>query len=264
MNKIGFLAKEDYYSTVSEDVEGFLTKRFEEQGDDNESVEHHVLITKRFEEQGDDNESVEHHVLMKRTSSSFTKGWEGSLLRLISELTEEESERSRQNLQEILREKIQSTKTHDEVLDILSDHDLGHYVCDYHDYLAWRQENLEEDESLGIVLQSLQSWAFFLINFAEPNNLPYAKITADDVGCIDLMWEISPSPIPFDLDNEYYGNGEGIAMLKFYPSYLNHLTILSGAYGCERLRISLDGTLSYTKTQEILITFGDRLLYAES
>ena len=194
----------------------------------------------KYEEHSDDNGSVEYHVFMERptelTTSSLSKGWLDSFRRLFSELTEEERERihqinyfqeyaktrrafMHQDFQAILREKIQNTETHDEVLDILLDHNLGHYVCDYHNYLAWRQENLEEDESPGIVLQSLQSWAFFLINFSEPNNLPYAKITADDVGCIDLMWEISPNPILFDLDNEYYGNGEGIAMLKFYPSY---------------------------------------------
>lgn len=260
MNKVGFLAKEDSYSTASEDVEMFLTRTYEEQSGDSEVVEYHDF--------------------MERTTSSLTKGWMDSFLRHISELTEARERfhqiyysqvnarfrRSNlhQKFQEILREMIQNTETDDEVLDILLDHNLDNYVCDYHSYLAWRQENLEEDERPGIVLQSLQSWAFFLISFSEPNNLPYAKITADDVGCIDLIWEISPNPIPFDMDNEYYGNGEGIAMLKFYPSYLNHLTILSGAYGCEKLRISLDGTLSYMKTQEILVTFRDRLLYAGS
>ena len=261
MNKVGFLVKEDIYSTASEDVEVFLERKYEEYSGANESIEYQAF--------------------MERTASSVTKGWMDSFLRVFSKLTEEERNRFHQinyfqeyaksrhtfvhqQFQTILKDEIQDTETHDEVLDIMLERDLGHYVDDYHNYLAWRQENLEEDESPGIVLQSLQSWAFFLISFAEPNNLPYSKITADDVGCIDLIWEISPNPIPFDMDNEYYGNGEGIAMLKFYPSYLNHLTILSGGYGCERLRISLDGTLSYMKTQEILTTFGDRLLYADS
>ncbi len=159
-----------------------------------------------------------------------------------------------------LRKEVFDTTTHDEVLDILSRNGLKECAQDYDDYLTWRKEDLEEDESPEIILQSLQSWAWFLLDYVEPSNLPYAKLSADFVGCVELTWTLSPKSIPDSLENKYYGNGEGILLLSFYPSYLNYLSILTGPYGSEKRRIALSGYIPHTKTKEIMDLFRRRIV----
>ena len=143
---------------------------------------------------------------------------------------------------------------------MLTRNDLGRHVENYKAYLEWRQEDLEEGESPGVVLQSLQSWAWFLVSYAQPKKLPLARMKADFDGCIELIWRLSPERVSGDPDNGYWGNGRGIAILKFYPSYLNYLSILSGPYASEKRRLSVDGFLSHTKTQQVLNVFAERLL----
>ena len=159
-----------------------------------------------------------------------------------------------------LRQEVFNTTTHDEVLDILSRNGLKECAQDYDDYLTWRKEDLEEDESPGIILQSLQSWAWFLLDYVEPSNLPYAKLSADFVGCVELTWTLSPESICESLENKYYGNGEGILLLSFYPSYLNYLSILTGPYGSEKRRIALSGYIPHTKTKQIMDLFRERIV----
>ena len=60
---------------------------------------------------------------------------------------------------ELDRQEIFASQSHVDVLNVLSRNDLVQYVEDYHRYIEHRQEILEEGESRGIVLQSLQSWA---------------------------------------------------------------------------------------------------------
>jgi len=158
---------------------------------------------------------------------------------------------------------IFASETHDEVLNVLSKNGLEKYRQDYVDYLNWRQKELEKDESRGIILQSLQSWAWFLIDYAIPNQLPYAKIDADFDGCIDLTWRLSENPLPNDPDNEYFGNGRGLIHLTFFPSYLNYLSVFSGAYGNDKHRIGFDGWFSHTKTKQVLSMFAERLQSAK-
>ena len=160
------------------------------------------------------------------------------------------------------REELFSTETHEEVLTILVQRNLSSYVEDYKSYLDRRQEELEEGESPGIILQSLQSWAWFAVSYAEPKNLPCAKFRADFDGCIELIWRLYTDPISNDADNEYWGNGRGIAVLRFYPSYLNSLSILSGPYASEKLRLSLESCLSHEKTQQTIDIFSERFLNA--
>ena len=161
---------------------------------------------------------------------------------------------------ELIRKQVFRTESHDKVLEILSKNGLGHYVEDYHAHLQSRQEYLEEDESPGIILQSLQSWAWFLISFAEPRKLPYAGMKADYDGCVELVWRLSEESTLYDPDDEYWGNGRGIAVLKFYPSYLNSLSILSGPYASEKRRLSFEGQLSHLKTQQVIDIFAERFL----
>ena len=161
---------------------------------------------------------------------------------------------------ENLRQKLFATESHDEVLEILTQNDLERFVADYQVYLEQRQETRDEDERPGIILQSLQSWAWFLISYAAPMGLPYTMVDADIDGCIELEWRLSDEPIEDDPDNEYWGNGEGIALLRFYPSHMNALSILSGPYACERRRLAFESCMSHTKTRQILDLFAERLL----
>ena len=161
---------------------------------------------------------------------------------------------------EHLREKVFESKTHDEVLDVLSENGLEECRQDYVDYLAWRQKELEVDESPGIILQSLQSWAWFLLDYAEPTRLPYTKIGADFAGCVELIWILSPDPLLDNSENEYYGNGEGMLLLNFYPSYLNYLSILTGPYASEKRRIDLSGFIPHTMTKHIIELFRERIV----
>ena len=157
-----------------------------------------------------------------------------------------------------LRKRLFAAETHDKVLEILSQNNVGRYVEEYRSYLEWRQEELEEGESPGIILQSLQSWAWFLVSYAVPKKLPFARVKADFDGCIELIWRLSTEPIVDDPDNEYWGNGRGIVVLRFYPSFLNSLSILSGPYASEKLRLSIDGCLSHEKTRQIMDVFAER------
>lgn len=156
---------------------------------------------------------------------------------------------------------IFDTRTHDSVLDVLRSRNLGYYVEDYYTYLKYRKEDIEGDESPGIILQSLQSWAWFLIDYSEPNELPYVKITADYFGCVDLIWRLSPDSTSNDPDNEYYGPGKGLIVLRFLPSYLNYLSIMSGVLGNGMRRIAFDGYFSHNTTKSILNAFTERMLH---
>ena len=160
---------------------------------------------------------------------------------------------------ELDRKEIFASHSHVDVLNVLSRNDLVQYVEDYHRYIEHRQEILEDGESPGIILQSLQSWAWFLIDFVKPSKIPYAKIDADFDGCIELTWRLSSEKLPHDPDNEYYGNGRGLVHLTFFPSYLNYLSVFSGAYEANKQRIGFDGWFSHTKTKQVLHTFSERL-----
>ena len=172
------------------------------------------------------------------------------------------SEDRKETSRERLRKKLFATETHEKVLEVLFQNNFGRYVKDYYAYLNWRQEDLDEGESPGIILQSLQSWAWFLISYAAPKKLPFAKVKADFDGCIELVWRLSTEPIQDDPDNEHWGNGRGIAVLKFFPSYLNSLSILSGPYATRKLRLAFDGCLSHVKTQQAIDMFAERFLNA--
>ena len=47
----------------------------------------------------------------------------------------------------------------------------------------------------------------------------------------------------------YYGNGRGLVHLTFFPSYLNYLSVFSGAYEENKQRIGFDGWFSHTKNK---------------
>lgn len=157
------------------------------------------------------------------------------------------------------RKKILAFNSHEELLEFMARNDLEDYVDDYYDYLQDRQAELEEDESPGIILQSLQSWAWFLIDYALPEEIPRVKLRADFVGCVRLVWRLSEDYIPNDPDNEYYGNGKGIISITFYPSFLNYISVMTGAFGEDKRRISFRGEFSHMMTKEIMDTFIKRL-----
>ena len=166
--------------------------------------------------------------------------------------------------QESLRQSVFTTETHDEVLKIMEEHELDQHVEDYHSYLKYRQEDLDEEQSRGIILQSLQSWAWFLLDDeVRSSRIPYPNITADYFGSIDLIWRLSPEQRPGDFDSQYYGEGKGVIILRFLPSYLNYLSVLSGAFEDGKRRIAFDGYFSYKKTLPVLFAFQERIVYAE-
>ncbi len=166
----------------------------------------------------------------------------------------------RKSNREWARKKIFAFNTHEELLEFMAANDLEDYVDDYYDCLQDRQAELEEDESPGIILQSLQSWAWFLIDYALPEEIPRVKLRADYVGCVRLVWRLSEDSITNDPDNEYYGNGKGIISLTFYPSFLNYISVMTGAFGEEKRRISFRGEFSHMITKAIMDTFTKRLL----
>ena len=161
---------------------------------------------------------------------------------------------------EHLRQRVFKSKTHDEVLDVLSENGLEEFRQDYVDYLVRRQKDLEEGESPDIFLQSLQSWAWFLLDYTKLKHLPKAETSADFDGCLEMEWELSYDEIQDDPENKFYGNGRGLAVLTFYPASLNHLSILSGAYTGGKQRITLDCFLPHRKTIQIIDLFTERLL----
>ena len=161
---------------------------------------------------------------------------------------------------ESLRQEIFASKTQEEVLDVLSENGLEEFRQDYADYLIQRQNDLDEGENPNIFLQSLQSWAWFILDYTELKNLPRAEINADFDGCLEMEWELSFDEIQNDPENEFYGNGRGLAVLTFYPASLNHLSILSGAYTGAKQRITLDCFLPHKKTRQIIDLFTERLL----
>ena len=161
---------------------------------------------------------------------------------------------------ESLRQEVFASKTHEEVLDVLSENGLEEFRQDYADYLVRRQKDLDEGENPSIFLQSLQSWAWFILDYTELQYLPKAEISADFDGCLEMEWELSFDEIQDDPENEFYGNGRGLAVLTFYPASLNHLSILSGAYTGAKQRITLDCFLPHKKTIQIIDLFTERLL----
>ena len=158
------------------------------------------------------------------------------------------------------RRKIFALHTHDELLEFMAANDLEDYVDDYYDYLQDRQDELEEGENPELILQSLQSWAWYLIDYALPEEIPYVKVRADFDGCVRLVWRLSEELMPNDPNNEYFGNGKGIISITFYPSLLNYISVMSGAYGSERRRITFRGEFSYAMTKEIMGLYKERLL----
>ena len=164
---------------------------------------------------------------------------------------------------EVTKRAIFKAKSHERVLRILAESDLELHAEDYYAHLQSRQEHLEEGESPGVILQSLQSWVWFLIDFAQPRQLPYAKFDADFDGCVELSWRLSGESIQNDPDNEYYGNGRGLVHITFFPSHLNYLSVFSGAYVENRHRIGFDGWFSHTKTKQVLDTFMERFQSAK-
>ena len=156
-----------------------------------------------------------------------------------------------------LWDQIRDTSTSEEVLDILRQRNLDLYVEDYYSYLDVKSRNTGGEH--GFMLQSLQTWARFVIDFIEKERFPYAEIRANREGCAQLEWRLSEAHDESDWDNEYFGNGRGIVDLTLFPSGLISLSILTGPYGNGGNRISLSGRLSYLKTTGILKLFRSRL-----
>ena len=156
-----------------------------------------------------------------------------------------------------LWDQIRDTSTSEEVLDILRQRNLCLYVEDYYSYLDLKSRITGGEH--GFELQSLQSWARFVIDFIEKEGFPYSEIRSNRDGCAQLEWRLSEAHDESDWDNEYFGNGRGIVDLTLFPSGLISLSILTGPYVNGKNRISLSGRLSYLKTTEILRLFRSRL-----
>lgn len=161
---------------------------------------------------------------------------------------------------EPLRQEIFEAQTHSEIIQILMREGLEQYASAYHSYLVEREEDLDENENPNVIFQSLQSWAWFLLDYTRLTHLPKAEISADFDGCLEMEWRLSSDEIQFDSENEFYGNGRGIAVVTFYPASLNHLSILSGAYAGGKQRITLDCFLPHEMTIQIFDLFTERLL----
>ena len=162
----------------------------------------------------------------------------------------------------IEKEEIFATKSHDELLEILQKYDRTHLISEYESFLNQRQEDLEEGESPDIILQSLQSWVCFMIDCVYPDGLPPVRLRADFDGCARLIWRLSESHLHGDVDNEHWGGGRGIAVLKFFPSGLNYFSMMSGPFAPEKRRLTFEGYLSHDKTKKTISMFSERLLNA--
>ena len=119
------------------------------------------------------------------------------------------------DIRETHRRKLFTSDSDEDVLDILDQNNLNRYIDDYLSYSEYRLNNLEDDERPGIILHSLQSWAWFLIDCAKPLSLPYTRVSADFHGCVELEWELSGNTRNDERANKYWGPQEGIAMLRF-------------------------------------------------
>ena len=152
------------------------------------------------------------------------------------------------------------SESYEEISDFLYEEGLECCVQDFWSYLGQRQEHLEEGESPGVIVHSLQSWAWFMADCAKPLNLPCTRFFADFDGCVELEWRLSDMASNDKRENDYWGEGEGIAVLRFYPSRMHVLSLLSGPFAEGRRRIEFEGCLSYGKTKEILTLFAGRFL----
>ena len=164
------------------------------------------------------------------------------------------------DIREANRRKLFISDSDEDVLDLLDQNNLHRYIDDYISYSEYRLRNLEDDERPGIILHSLQSWAWFLIDCAKPLNLPYTKISADFHGCVELEWELSGYTRTDDRASKYWGPHEGIAMLRFYPSRMHAFSILSGSYASGKRRTTFESCLPYGELKKILPLFAERFL----
>lgn len=187
----------------------------------------------------------------------------GFLVNLVLSSAANQAQSSHQRDNEEVREELFATSSHDEVLEILQENELNHLVDDYWSFLKHRQEDLEEGERPDIILQSLQSWAWFMVDYVLVNNLPYARLRADFDGCARLIWRLSEGQFDRDVDNKHWGRGRGIAVLKFFPSGLNYFSMMSGPFAPEEQRLTLEGYLSHDKTKKTIDMFSERLLNAD-
>ena len=156
------------------------------------------------------------------------------------------------------------TTSHIDVLNMLLWNGQGEIVQKYFKYLDDRSKHLEEGESPGIILQSLQSWAWFLLDYAFPTEMPDIHVDADWDGCAYFEWSLIGEEVDGDPDNEYWGSenrtwAPGIMTMTFYPNRLVGLGLLSGSYGSNKRRLTLESTLSYDKAIGVLEMFRYRI-----
>ena len=164
------------------------------------------------------------------------------------------------DIKEKQRRKLFTSESDEDVLEILYQNNMKECVDDYLSYTEWRLNNLEDGEQPSIILHSLQSWAWFLIDCARAINLPYANLTADFDGCVELEWELSGKTQKGERSDQYWGPSEGIAMLRFYPSRMHAFSILSGSYASGKRRITFESCLPYRELKKILPLFAERFL----
>lgn len=151
---------------------------------------------------------------------------------------------------------ICSTSDDDELLRILRTYtSLEEFIDDY-ELISRFQTNATEAELVPeMSLESLHSWAFFLIDFVVEDRLPFAKFTVSETGLAQLEWRLSEETIEGNRFDAFYGEGRGVVDLVFLPSSMIELTVVSGPYDDDIDRISFSGCFPHEMAKMILRVF---------
>ncbi len=121
-----------------------------------------------------------------------------------------------------------------------------------------REVLLEEPDEPYLVLESLRSLALFLMSERQ---LPPPRISVDSGGLAQAEWRIHPQDrkISHNPNNQFWGRGDGIIVMKFLSSGLVRYVALSGPTGQGIERIETGGVLPKASVMDSLQMFTYKL-----
>ena len=128
-----------------------------------------------------------------------------------------------------IEESISSATTQDEILDVSSENYFDEHVNEFRRYFIEHREQLEEGQNHGVLLESLQAAAKFLLAYP---GISYSGIRVDFDGYVDKEWFLSAeNPGDEPVDSAFWGDGDGAMSIKFVSSDATEFALISGPYG---------------------------------